>query len=56
MTYASDSVRPEGSRLKIHERGTLVADVPNRGLTDEAPVYRRPMQVPPAATMESTSG
>ena len=37
----------EGSRLKIHERGTLVADVPNRGLTDEAPVYRRPMQVPP---------
>ena len=37
----------EGSRLKIHERGTLVADVPNRGLTDEAPVYHRPMQVPP---------
>jgi phosphoribosylformylglycinamidine synthase subunit PurL len=36
----------EGSRLKIHERGTLVADVPNRGLTDEAPVYQRPMRVP----------
>src|SRR5688572_30097318 len=36
----------DGSRLKIHERGTLVADVPNRGLTDEAPVYQRPMQVP----------
>lgn len=36
----------EGSRLKIHERGTLVADVPNRALTDEAPVYRRPMQEP----------
>ena len=36
----------EGSRLKIHERGVLVADVPNRGLTDEAPVYRRPMQEP----------
>ena len=36
----------EGTRLKIHERGTLVADVPNRALTDEAPMYRRPMQVP----------
>ena len=36
----------EGSRLKIHERGTLVADVPNRALTDEAPLYRRPMQEP----------
>ena len=33
----------EGTRLKIHERGTLVADVPNRALTDEAPVYHRPM-------------
>ena len=36
----------EGTRLKIHERGALVADVPNRALTDEAPVYQRPMQVP----------
>ncbi|MEO8680212.1 MAG: phosphoribosylformylglycinamidine synthase subunit PurL [Vicinamibacterales bacterium] len=36
----------EGSRLKIHERGKLVADLPNRALTDEAPVYRRPMQEP----------
>ena len=36
----------EGSRLKIHERGALVADVPNRGLTDEAPVYKRPMEEP----------
>jgi phosphoribosylformylglycinamidine synthase subunit PurL len=36
----------EGTRLKIHERGALVGDVPNRALTDEAPVYQRPMQVP----------
>jgi phosphoribosylformylglycinamidine synthase II len=36
----------EGTRLKIHERGALVADVPNRALTDEAPVYNRPMQEP----------
>jgi phosphoribosylformylglycinamidine synthase len=36
----------DGHRLKIHERGTLVGEVPNRGLTDEAPVYRRPMQEP----------
>jgi phosphoribosylformylglycinamidine synthase len=36
----------DGTRLKIHERGTLVGDVPNRALTDEAPVYNRPMQEP----------
>ncbi len=36
----------EGTRLKIYERGTLVADVPNRGLTDEAPLYHRPMTEP----------
>ena len=36
----------EGSRLRIHERGALVGDVPNRALTDEAPVYQRPMREP----------
>jgi phosphoribosylformylglycinamidine synthase len=36
----------EGTRLKVYVRGTLVADVPNRALTDEAPVYKRPMEVP----------
>src|SRR5688572_27254665 len=36
----------DGSRLKIHERGALVADVPNRALTDEAPLYQRPMEEP----------
>src|SRR6185436_6981784 len=28
------------------ERGTVVAEIPNRALTDEAPVYRRPMTEP----------
>ena len=36
----------EGDRLRIFDHGTLVADVPNRALTDEAPVYHRPMQRP----------
>lgn len=36
----------EGDRLRVFERGTLVADMPNRALTDEAPVYNRPMQRP----------
>jgi len=35
-----------GDRLKVYQRGVLVADMPNRALTDEAPVYRRPMQEP----------
>src|SRR5262245_22878265 len=33
-------------RLRIRHNGTLVADVPNRALTDEAPVYQRPMKRP----------
>ncbi|HEY3042543.1 MAG TPA: phosphoribosylformylglycinamidine synthase subunit PurL, partial [Vicinamibacterales bacterium] len=33
-------------RLRVKDRGTPVADIPNRALTDEAPVYRRPMSEP----------
>jgi phosphoribosylformylglycinamidine synthase len=33
-------------RLRIMQDGTLVADVPNRALTDEAPVYVRPIREP----------
>jgi phosphoribosylformylglycinamidine synthase len=33
-------------RLRVFERGRLVADVPNRALTDEAPMYRRPTAEP----------
>src|SRR5499427_6335969 len=32
--------------LRVRERDTLVAEIPNRALTDEAPVYRRPMAEP----------
>jgi phosphoribosylformylglycinamidine synthase len=33
-------------RLRVKDRGTTVADIPNRALTDEAPVYHRPMSEP----------
>ena len=32
--------------LRVRERGAVVAEIPNRVLTDEAPVYRRPMEEP----------
>src|SRR5262245_2400605 len=32
--------------LTVKERGQLVAEIPNRALTDEAPLYRRPMAEP----------
>ena len=32
--------------LRVKERGTVVAEIPNRALTDEAPVYQRPMSEP----------
>jgi phosphoribosylformylglycinamidine synthase subunit PurL len=32
--------------LRVKERGTVVAEIPNRALTDEAPVYNRPFSEP----------
>ena len=32
--------------LRVKDHGAVVADIPNRALTDEAPVYRRPMSEP----------
>jgi len=32
--------------LRVKERGSVVAEIPNRALTDEAPVYQRPMEAP----------
>jgi phosphoribosylformylglycinamidine (FGAM) synthase-like enzyme len=32
--------------LRVRQRGTVVAEIPNRALTDEAPMYRRPMTEP----------
>jgi phosphoribosylformylglycinamidine synthase subunit PurL len=31
-------------RLRVLEHGKLVADIPNTALTDDAPLYRRPME------------
>ena len=33
-------------RLRVKNHGEVVADIPNRALTDEAPMYRRPMSAP----------
>jgi phosphoribosylformylglycinamidine synthase len=32
--------------MRVRERGTVVAEIPTGALTDEAPVYHRPMQTP----------
>jgi phosphoribosylformylglycinamidine synthase len=36
------TVQPE-PRLRIRHHGDLVADIPNQSLTDDAPLYRRPV-------------
>ena len=36
------TVRPE-PRLRIRHHGVLVADIPNQSLTDDAPLYHRPV-------------
>jgi phosphoribosylformylglycinamidine synthase subunit PurL len=33
-----------GSRLRVLEHGKLVADIPNAALTDDAPLYHRPLE------------
>ncbi len=33
-----------GNRLRVLEHGKLVADIPNDALTDDAPLYHRPME------------
>jgi phosphoribosylformylglycinamidine synthase len=38
------TVEPE-PRLRIRHHGVLVADIPNQSLTDEAPLYNRPVGV-----------
>jgi phosphoribosylformylglycinamidine synthase subunit PurL len=32
--------------LRVKDKGIVVAEIPNRALTDDAPLYRRPMQKP----------
>jgi len=32
--------------LRVKNRGVIAAEIPNRALTDEAPIYRRPMEQP----------
>lgn len=38
-------------RLRVLEHGQVVADIPNTALTDDAPLYRRPMEqwIPPVS-------
>jgi phosphoribosylformylglycinamidine synthase subunit PurL len=33
-------------KLRVRNRGEIVAEIPNRSLTDDAPLYRRPMREP----------
>jgi phosphoribosylformylglycinamidine synthase len=42
----------EGANLLVHHAGRVVADVPARSLTEEAPVYERPMSPPKRAAQD----
>jgi phosphoribosylformylglycinamidine synthase subunit PurL len=56
------TVEPE-PRLRIRHHGELVADIPNQSLTDDAPLYHRPVGTwkapvplePPAAALDELS-
>jgi phosphoribosylformylglycinamidine synthase len=56
------TVKPE-PRLRIRHHGQLVADIPNQSLTDDAPLYHRPVGVwkapvpldPPQAALDALS-
>jgi phosphoribosylformylglycinamidine synthase len=40
----------DDGRLRVKQGGDVVADIPNTALTDEAPVYRRPIKEPDRLT------
>lgn len=44
----------EGNRLVIKHNGATVADLPTNALTDEAPLYQRPMAEPRPTTQPET--
>ncbi|HKT52356.1 MAG TPA: phosphoribosylformylglycinamidine synthase subunit PurL [Candidatus Angelobacter sp.] len=44
------------NRLRVLEHGQLVADIPNTALTDDAPLYKRPMQPWEAPAAHSKPG
>ena len=44
-------VRDDG-RMRVSHNGEVVCDVPVKGLTDEAPVYERPMKAPRVSSSE----
>jgi phosphoribosylformylglycinamidine synthase len=48
------TVKPE-SRLRIRHHGVLVADIPNHSLTDDAPLYHRPIGTWPSPVPEVPS-
>ncbi|NIS31964.1 MAG: phosphoribosylformylglycinamidine synthase subunit PurL, partial [Actinobacteria bacterium] len=37
-----------GGDLRIHHRGELVAEIPAASLSEDAPLYRRPLERPDA--------
>jgi phosphoribosylformylglycinamidine synthase subunit PurL len=42
--------------LRVRNRGEVVAEIPNAALTDDAPVYRRPMEMPAANRQQLSLG
>jgi phosphoribosylformylglycinamidine synthase II len=36
----------DDGRMRVKDKGTVVAEIPNTALTDDAPLYRRPMSEP----------
>jgi len=40
------------SMLRVRQHGKIIAEIPNRALADEAPVYQRPL-LPPKSTLSS---
>src|SRR6266702_2618358 len=41
-------------KLRVRHHGEIVAEIPNRELADEAPLYHRPYTAPPEVTREHT--
>ncbi len=52
LEAAEIGIVTDDGKLRVRHHGEIVAEIPNRELADEAPLYNRPYTVPPAGAHE----
>jgi phosphoribosylformylglycinamidine synthase len=54
LEAAEIGIVTDDGKLRVRHHGEIVAEIPNRELADEAPLYHRPYTAPPEVTRQHT--